>query len=81
MNLHTDLQTEMPTNGSAAREAGWVSRLFHREAYTQEYQQLKFSLHNKLLNRINLEALSSIPSDRAREPRPSTRFTGTPCLL
>jgi pilus assembly protein CpaF len=67
MNLHTDLHTEMPPNGSTAKEAGWVSRLFHREAYTQEYQQLKFSLHNKLLNRINLEALSAIPSERARE--------------
>ena len=48
------------------REAGWVTRLFHQEAYTAEYQQLKFSLHNKLLNRVNLEALSSISSDRAR---------------
>jgi pilus assembly protein CpaF len=48
------------------REAGWVTRLFQQEAYTQEYQQLKFSLHNKLLNRVNLEALSSISSEHAR---------------
>src|SRR5690242_6764151 len=48
------------------REAGWVTRLFQQEAYTAEYQQLKFSLHNKLLNRVNLEALSSISSEKAR---------------
>src|SRR2546423_15435792 len=51
---------------SARREAGWVTRLFQQEAYTAEYQQLKFSLHNKLLNRVNLEALSSISGDKAR---------------
>jgi pilus assembly protein CpaF len=31
-----------------------------------EYQQIKFAVHNKLLERINLEALSSIAPDRAR---------------
>ena len=45
---------------------GWVARLFHSESYTPEYQQLKFSLHHQLLDRINLEALSSIPGERAR---------------
>jgi pilus assembly protein CpaF len=48
------------------REAGWVTRLFQQEAYTPEYQQLKFSLHNKLLDRVNLEALSSISGEKAR---------------
>ena len=48
------------------REAGWVTRLFQQEAYTQEYQQLKFALHNKLLTRVNLEALSSVSGDKAR---------------
>jgi pilus assembly protein CpaF len=47
-------------------ESGWVARLFHSEPYTPEYQQLKFSLHHQLLDRINLEALSSIPGERAR---------------
>jgi pilus assembly protein CpaF len=51
---------------SSRREAGWVTRLFQQEAYTQEYQQLKFSLHNKLLNRVNLEALSTISGEKAR---------------
>jgi pilus assembly protein CpaF len=47
-------------------EAGWVARLFHNESYTPEYQQLKFALHHQLLDRINLEALSTIPGERAR---------------
>ena len=55
-----------PPGSHARREGGWVARLFQQEAYTQEYQQLKFSLHNKLLNRINLEALSSVSGERAR---------------
>jgi pilus assembly protein CpaF len=49
-----------------SRETGWVNRLFVREGYTPEYQELKFTLHRKLLDRINLEALSSMASDRVR---------------
>ena len=49
-----------------SRETGWVNRLFIREVYTPEYQELKFTLHRKLLDRINLEALSSMASDRVR---------------
>src|SRR5450631_2664879 len=30
------------------------------------YQELKFALHRKLLDRINLEALSSMPTERMR---------------
>jgi pilus assembly protein CpaF len=48
------------------REAGWVNRLFSREGYTPEYQELKFTLHRKLLDRINLEALSSMAGERVR---------------
>lgn len=47
-------------------EVGWVNRLFSTEAYTQEYQELKFTLHRKLLDRINLEVLSSMGGERAR---------------
>lgn len=47
-------------------EVGWVNRLFNTEAYTQEYQELKFTLHRKLLDRINLEVLSSMGGERAR---------------
>ena len=50
----------------ANREAGWVNRLLNREESSPEYQQLKFTLHNKLLDRINLEALTSLAGDRVR---------------
>jgi pilus assembly protein CpaF len=49
-----------------ANEGGWVERLFHAQSDTPEYQQLKFALHHELLERINLEALSSVPDERAR---------------
>ena len=36
------------------------------------YQELKFAIHRKLLDRINLEAVYAMPSDRVRpEIRPS----------
>jgi pilus assembly protein CpaF len=48
------------------RETGWVNRLFAKDGYTPEYQELKFTLHRKLLDRINLEALSSMAGERVR---------------
>src|SRR6266516_1311824 len=51
---------------AAGKEAGWVNRLFSNEGYTAEHQELKFKLHRKLLDRINLEALSSMAGERAR---------------
>jgi len=51
---------------SKNREAGWVNRLFNAEASTQEYQELKFTLHRKLLDRINLDQLSTMAGDRVR---------------
>src|SRR5712672_2432123 len=48
------------------RESGWVNRLFTREGSTPEYQELKFTLHRKLLDRINLEDLSSMAGERVR---------------
>src|SRR5277367_6531220 len=55
-------------NGHAAdgKETGWVNRLFSQEGVTPEYQELKFTLHRKLLDRINLEALSSMAGERVR---------------
>src|SRR5437762_11483349 len=49
------------------KEAGWVNRLFTRDASTPEYQELKFTLHRKLLDRINLEALSTMAGERVRK--------------
>jgi pilus assembly protein CpaF len=53
------------TNG-APPEAGWVTRLSNRDSTGAEYQELKFTIHRKLLDRINLEALSSLAGERAR---------------
>jgi pilus assembly protein CpaF len=47
-------------------DAGWVMRLFSRQTYSPEYQELKFSLHRKLLHRINLEAVSVMPEGQVR---------------
>jgi pilus assembly protein CpaF len=49
-----------------SRETGWVNRLFVKDGYSPEYQELKFTLHRKLLDRINLEALSSMAGERVR---------------
>ncbi len=53
-------------NGES-KETAWVNRLFTTEGYTPEYQDLKFTLHRKLLDRINLEALSSLAGERVRQ--------------
>ncbi len=52
--------------GPNAQEAGWVTRLANRDHTGAEYQELKFTIHRKLLDRINLEALSSPAGERAR---------------
>ena len=61
--------TQPPVNGSTngnGPEAGWVTRLSNRDNNGVEYQELKFTIHRKLLDRINLEALSSLAGERAR---------------
>ena len=49
-----------------SKETGWVNRLLNHEESTPEYQELKFTLHRKLLDRINLEILSSMAGERVR---------------
>jgi len=56
-------ETGFKPNG---QEAGWVTRLANRDHTGAEYQELKFTIHRKLLDRINLEALSSLAGERAR---------------
>ena len=57
----------MATHGTElVHQDGWVGRLFNPQSYAPEYQNLKFTLHRKLLDRINLEALSSVASERVR---------------
>ena len=50
----------VPTDGA------WVDRLFTLQDFNKEYQELKFILHRKLLDRINLEILSSVSTERVR---------------
>ncbi len=55
------------TRTEAARAPG-----SSRDASSLQYQELKFSIHRKLLDRINLEAVYAMPGDRVRqEMRPS----------
>src|SRR5579862_9176251 len=51
---------------SARQEAGWVTRMASRDGLSTEYQELKFTIHRKLIDRINLDALSSLAGERAR---------------
>src|SRR5580658_861032 len=63
--MATTSQTGFNGNGNG-QEAGWVTRLANRDHTGAEYQELKFTIHRKLLDRINLEALSSLAGERAR---------------
>src|SRR5713226_4573263 len=47
-------------------ESGWVDRLVSHQGFSPQYQDLKFTLHRKLLDRINLEMLSSVAVERVR---------------
>src|SRR4051812_24403519 len=55
-----------PDSGANGKEAGWVTRMSNRDGTGTEYQELKFTIHRKLIDRINLEALSSLAGERAR---------------
>src|ERR1700690_4020268 len=57
--------TQTGFNG-AAPEAGGGTRLSNRDHTGVEDQELKFTIYRKLLDRINLEALSSLAGERAR---------------
>src|ERR1700686_1025733 len=54
------------SNALVHTESAWVDRLFTQSAFSPQYQDLKFILHRKLLDRINLEMLSSVAVDRVR---------------
>jgi pilus assembly protein CpaF len=60
----------MTPTETATSEAGWEQRLLRNPsrpgALRPEYQELKFTLHRKLLDRINLDALAGIENDRIR---------------
>ncbi len=49
-----------------AMDTSWAARVSEYRATTPEYQELKFALHRKLLERINLEALGALAGERVR---------------
>src|SRR5438128_2708544 len=60
----------MTMHSTAAAEPSWEQRLLRnasrKTALKPEYQELKFTLHRKLLDQINLDSLASIENDRLR---------------
>jgi pilus assembly protein CpaF len=44
----------------------WTDRILHPRVDAANYQELKFSLHRKLLGRVNLEAVLALPEERMR---------------
>ncbi|MGH7330199.1 MAG: ATPase, T2SS/T4P/T4SS family, partial [Polyangiaceae bacterium] len=62
---------ELTKNEARAAE-GARAGVAGRERAVQQYQDLKFAIHRKLLERINLEAVYAMPGERVRqEIRPS----------
>ncbi len=59
------------TKSNESQSFSWEQRLLQnaarpRSALRPEYQELKFTLHRKLLDKINLEALATIDNQRVR---------------
>jgi pilus assembly protein CpaF len=58
------------TESRRSGESSWEQRLLHNATRNKqlkpEYQELKFKLHRKLLEQINLDALATIDNDRIR---------------
>src|SRR5215475_5537881 len=62
---------QMTNTERPAQEMTWDQRLLRnsgrqKAALKPEYQELKFTLHRKLLDKINLEALATIDNERIR---------------
>jgi pilus assembly protein CpaF len=58
-------------NGKATQQVSWEQRLLknvgrQKSNIKPEYQELKFTLHRKLVDKINLEALATIDNHRVR---------------
>jgi pilus assembly protein CpaF len=56
------------TTFNQTKDSGWASRLTtaKKGPFSPLYQELKFAIHRKLLDRINLQSLSTMPGDRMR---------------
>ncbi len=55
-----------PQIGLSRRPTSWEERLVARTTPAADHLERKFSLHRRLLDKINLERLNSIQSDRVR---------------
>ena len=60
-----------PMSSGGGTQLSWEQRLLktstqNRGSLKPEYQELKFTLHRKLLDKINLEALATIDNQRVR---------------
>ncbi len=51
---------------TSTKDAGWVTRLSKKQPFSPLYQELKFTIHRKLLDRVNLQTISAMPGDRMR---------------
>src|SRR6202790_5202405 len=63
--------TTLDKGNKNAQQASWEQRLLKasgrpKSTPTPEYQQLKFTLHRKLVDKINLDALASIDNQKMR---------------
>ena len=79
----------IPIGEAGQKQVSWEQRLLKnsgrpKTALKPEYQELKFTLHRKLLDKINLEALATIDNQRVRsEVRQAliSLIDGEPTLL
>ena len=55
-----------PRIGAAPRADGWIDRLMNPRLKGAAYQELKFALHRRLLDRVNIEVVLALPEDRVR---------------
>src|SRR3989441_12646542 len=65
------MYSSIETGNKNTQQVSWEQRLLknsnrQKAALKPEYQELKFTLHRKLVDKINLEALASIDNQRVR---------------
>src|SRR3989442_3150204 len=81
--------SSLENGGKNTQQISWEQRLLknsgkQKASLKPEYQELKFTLHRKLLDKINLEALATIDNQRVRsEVRQAviSLIDGEPTLL
>src|SRR5271163_3699859 len=60
-----------PNDNKSGPQSSWENRILKNTGHSKaslkpEYQELKFTLHRKLVDKINLEALATIDNQRVR---------------